>query len=59
MSPELIAAVATIVNETSIPSWLETPNSLLGGRTPSDVLADGQECLIWDALKMARSGDPS
>ena len=37
-------------------AWLETPNSVFGGRTPAKVIKDGEEQKVRDFLRALKHG---
>lgn len=58
MSEELRTAVSRFVRDEYLPTWLRTPNPMLEGRTPAELLKLGREDLILKAIKTARHGEP-
>jgi hypothetical protein len=59
MSPELHKAVARQIKDEFIPQWLNTPNPMLDESTPAEILARGEDHLIWQAIDRVRLGDVS
>lgn len=56
---DLREAILRFVREEYLTVWLRTPNKLLGGDKPEDVLNSGEESRIWKALKLAQAGEGS
>lgn len=52
----LIAALAEIMEPTSIGDWLRSPNEWFNGRSPVEVLAEGKADKLWDMIFHTREG---
>jgi hypothetical protein len=52
-SPRLARALGHFIRAELMDAWLATPNSLLGRRTPAQVLASGEEDNVWAAMYLA------
>jgi hypothetical protein len=59
LSPDLHKAVARQIKNEFIPQWLNTPNPMLDESTPAEVLARGEDHLIWQAIDRVRLGEVS
>jgi hypothetical protein len=59
MPADLHKAVARQIKDEFIPQWLNTPNPMLDECTPAEVLARGEDHLIWQAIDRVRLGDVS
>lgn len=55
----LLSALAEIVEEDVIAEWLETPNEVLGGLKPLEVIERGEVDRIWQMVYALRSGEPT
>ncbi len=55
----LLRALAEIVEEGFIAEWLETPNDVLGGLKPLEVIERGEIDRIWQMVLALRSGEPT
>ena len=59
LPPALRTAIKRFVREEYLGAWLSAPTELLGGKTPNELLASGQEERIWKALNLAQKGEGS
>lgn len=48
---------AKIIKPTALDSWLEKPNSAFGGRTPLQVIDDGESDRLWEMIYLLQSGE--
>lgn len=56
----LFAALADLTQDPSeITIWLETPNEVLEGSTPLQVIERGESDRLWQMIYYLRSGEPS
>lgn len=59
MSPDLRKAVSRIIRDDLYEVWLQSPNRLLDGKTPAELLRQGNESRIREALDLAEHGEGS
>ncbi len=55
----LTNALAEVIKEESLGSWLQTPNEAFGGLKPLEVIDRGESDRIWSTIYFLRSGVPS
>jgi len=56
---EIINKLAEVVNEQTIPEWLEKPNESFSGRKPQELLEKGEFSPFLAMIYQLRSGEPS
>lgn len=55
----LIDALAEIVREDSLGTWMQQPNDAFDGLKPTEVIDRGQSDRLWEMIFNLRSGNPS
>lgn len=54
----LRAKLCEVIKEDSLDEWMLKPNKAFGGRTPEQVMLDGDSQLLWDVHHRLSSGEP-
>ncbi len=52
----LIRALLDIIPAEELQAWLQTDNPGFGGRTPWEIIENGEKDLIWQMIHQARQG---
>jgi hypothetical protein len=55
---EIVEILKVSIREDAIPDWMEQPNDAFGGRTPNQVIADGETEQLRRAAYRLNSGEP-
>lgn len=53
----LLRALAEVVDEDFVAEWIETPNDVLGGLKPLEVIERGEVDRIWQIVYALRAGE--
>ena len=53
-TPDILEEVKLLVAEPNL--WLDTPHQLLGGKTPNEVIAQGDTQRVRDLLRAIKYG---
>ena len=55
----LMNALAEVIKEETLESWLQTPNPAFDGLKPLKVIDGGESDRVWSMIYFLRSGMPS
>jgi hypothetical protein len=47
---------ALMGDPATVGAWYRTPNAAFAGRTPNDVIVDGEIALLWQMVHQLESG---